>query len=62
MWLERRVRNVQSLADEVEKLEKLGFVCMVSDIRNKVVKQHIAGKILAMHCMSVLLKMLHFIV
>lgn len=26
MWLERRVKNVRSLADEVEKLEKLEFL------------------------------------
>lgn len=62
MWLERRVKNVRNLADEVEKLENLFFVCMVSDIRNKVVKQHIVGKVLAMHCTSLLLKMFHFIV
>lgn len=42
--------------------EKLDFFSMVSDTRNKVVKQHIAGKILAMHCMSLLLKIFHFIV
>lgn len=60
MWLERRVKNVRNLANEVEKLEKL-FVCMVSHTRNKGVKQH-CRKILAMHCMSLLLKMFHFIV
>lgn len=38
------------------------FVCMVSDTRNKVLKQHIAGKILAMQHMSLLLKMFNFIV
>lgn len=63
MWLEKEVKSIRNLADEVEKLGKTGFfVCMVSDTRNIVVKQHIAGKILAMHCMSFLLKMFHFIV
>lgn len=36
----KKSKNVRNLADEVEKLEKLFFVCMVSDIRNKVVKRH----------------------
>lgn len=47
----------------METLEKLEFLSvLVSDTRNKVVKQHTAGKILAMHCMSFLLKMFNFIV
>lgn len=63
MWLERRLKNVRNLADEVEKYKKLDFfVCVVLNTRNKMVKQHIAGKILAMHCMSLLLKMFNFIV
>lgn len=46
----------------METLEKLEFLSvLVSDTRNKVVKQHIAGKILAVRCMSFLLKMFNFI-
>lgn len=63
-----RVKKFYVVGEKSQKCQKPGwwktgvFVCIVSDIRNKVVKQHIAGKILAMQHMSWLLKVFHFIV
>lgn len=61
MWLERSIKNVGNLADEVEKLGKT-FLSVWYHILEIKGSSNIAGKILDMYCMSLLLKMFHFIV